>query len=35
MALVGDGEFAVSESVPELDCSITGTGNDLSVVCGE
>lgn len=35
MALVGDGEFAVSEGVPQLDGSVTGAGNDLSVVCGE
>lgn len=35
VALVGDGEFAVSESVPQLDCSIAGARNDLSVVCGE
>ena len=32
MALVGDGVLAVTEGVPELDCPVTGTGNDLSVV---
>ena len=35
MALVSDGELAVSESVPELDGAVAGTGNDLAVVGGE
>jgi hypothetical protein len=35
VALLGDGELAVTESVPELDCSIAGSGDDLSVVGGE
>jgi hypothetical protein len=32
VALVGDGELAVTEGVPELDAAVTGTGNNLSVV---
>ena len=35
MALVGDGVFAVTEGVPELDCPVARTGNDLAVVGGE
>lgn len=35
MALVGDGELAVAEGVPKLDCAVTGTGDDLAVVGGE
>lgn len=35
MALVGDGELAVTEGVPELDGAIAGTGDDLAVVGGE
>ena len=35
VALVGDGVLAVAEGVPELDCAVAGTGNDLSVVGGE
>jgi len=35
VALVGDGVLAVAKSVPELDCPVARTGNDLSVVCGE
>ena len=35
MALVGDGEFAVTEGVPQLDGAVTGTGDDLAVVGGE
>ena len=35
MTLVGDSVLAVSESVPELDRSVAGTGNDLAVVGGE
>lgn len=32
MALLGDGELAVTKRVPELDGSVTGTGDDLAVV---
>lgn len=32
MALVGDGELAVTQGVPELDGAVTGTGDDLTVV---
>lgn len=35
VSLLGDGEFAVSESVPELDGAVAGSGNDLTVVSGE
>jgi hypothetical protein len=35
VALVGDGELAVSEGVPELDGSVARSGDDLTVVCGE
>ena len=35
MALVGNGELAVTESVPELDGPVTGSGNNLAVVCRE
>jgi len=35
MSLLRDGEFAVSESVPELDGTIAGSGDNLSVVGGE
>ena len=35
MALVGDGEFAVSQSVPQLDGSVSGARHDLSVIGGE
>ncbi len=35
MSLLGDSELAVTESVPELDSSVAGSGNDLSVVGGE
>lgn len=35
MALLGDGELAVTEGVPELDGAIAGTGDDLTVVGGE
>lgn len=35
MTLVGDGEFAVAECVPQLDSAVAGAGDDLSVVCGE
>lgn len=35
MALVGDGELAVTQGVPELDRSVTGTRDDLTVVSGE
>lgn len=32
MTLVSDGELAVAEGVPELDCSVPRAGNDLAVV---
>lgn len=32
VALIGDGVLAVTEGVPELDGSVTGTGNNLAVV---
>lgn len=35
VALLGDGELAVTEGVPELDGAIAGTGDDLAVVGGE
>lgn len=35
VTLVGDGEFAVAQSVPELDRSVSRSRDDLSVVCGE
>ena len=35
MALVGDGELAVTKGVPQLDGAVTGTGDDLTVVGGE
>lgn len=35
VALLGDGELAVTEGVPELDGAIAGTGDDLTVVGGE
>lgn len=35
VALVGDGELAVSERVPELDGPVARARNDLSVVGGE
>ena len=35
MTLLSDSELAVTKSVPQLDCAIAGTGNDLSVVGGE
>ncbi len=35
MALLSNSELAVTESVPELDCSIARSGDDLSVVGGE
>ena len=33
MTLVGNGELAVTKSVPELDGPVTGSGNNLAVVC--
>lgn len=33
--LVGDGIFAVSQCVPQLNCSITRTGDDLAIVGGK
>jgi len=35
VTLLGDGKLAVPESVPELDGSVTGARNDLSVIGGE
>lgn len=35
MALVGDGELAVTKGVPELDRSVARSGNNLAVVGGE
>jgi hypothetical protein len=35
VALLGDGVFAVTKGVPELDCSITRARHNLTVVGGE
>lgn len=35
MALVGDGVLAVTEGVPQLDCPVARTRDDLAVVGGE
>lgn len=35
MALIGNGELAVTEGVPELNSSIAGSRDDLSVIGGE
>ncbi len=35
VSLVGDGELAVAESVPQLDGAVTGAADDLAVVGGE
>ena len=35
MSLLSDGELAVTKSVPELDSTIAGSRNDLSVIGGE
>lgn len=35
MALVGDGELAVTEGVPQLDRTVAGAGDNLAVVGGE
>lgn len=35
MSLLSDSELAVTEGVPELDCAVAGSRNDLSVVGGE
>lgn len=35
VALLGDGELAVTQGVPQLDRSVTGTRDDLTVVSGE
>jgi hypothetical protein len=32
VSLVGDGVLAVSEGVPQLDCAVAGSRNDLTVV---
>ena len=35
MALVSDGVFAVAEGVPQLDGTVAGSRNDLTVIGGE
>jgi hypothetical protein len=35
MSLLGDSELAVAQSVPELDCSIARSGDNLSVISRE
>jgi hypothetical protein len=35
MSLLGDSELAVTKGVPQLDCSVAGSRDDLSVVGGE
>ena len=35
MPFIGDGELAVSQCVPQLDRSVAGPGDDLSIVGGE
>jgi hypothetical protein len=35
VSLLSDSELAVTEGVPELNSTIAGSGNDLSVVGGE
>jgi len=35
VSFLGDGEFAVTKSVPQLDGAIAGSGDNLSVVGGE
>lgn len=35
VALVGDGELTITESVPELDGTVAGSGDDLTVVGGK
>ena len=35
VTLLGDSELTITKSVPELDCSIAGSGDNLSVVGGE
>jgi len=35
VTLLGDGEFAVAEGVPQLDCSVARTRDDLTVVSRE
>ena len=35
MTLVGNGEFAVAQSVPELDSTIPRAGDNLAIVRGE
>jgi hypothetical protein len=32
VSLLSDGELAVTKSVPQLDCSVAGSGDNLSVV---
>ena len=35
MSLVGNGEFAIAQGVPQLDCTVSRPGNNLAVVGGE
>src|SRR4051812_2733781 len=35
VALVGDGELAVTKRVPQFDAAVAGSGDDLAVVGGE
>jgi len=35
VSLVGDGKFAVSQCIPQLDCPITRPRDDLAVVGGK
>ena len=35
MTLIRNSEFAIPESIPELDCSIAGARDDLAVICRE
>ena len=35
MTLLGDGELAISQSVPQLDGAVAGSGDNLSVIGGE
>lgn len=32
VSLLGDGELAVTEGVPQLNCTVAGSGNNLSVI---
>lgn len=35
VTLLGNGKFAVSESVPQLDCTVARSRDDLAVVGGK